>query len=130
MENSSVPVCIVTLNFSKIFSHRFQNDVKFEIDNVPRRHEQENLRMLLPSESQNGTLSWKYFVRQKSRTFDGFSGLAKNFILNQNTLIFSSEMHPFSGLQALYDSRGDLLFKVEEYYVPPRKVWFPSDMNR
>ena len=39
-------------------------------------------------------------------------------------------MHPFSGLQALYDAKGDLILKVEEYYVPPRRLWFSNNLNK
>ena len=39
-------------------------------------------------------------------------------------------MHPFSGLQALYDAKGDMILKVEEYYVPPRRLWFPNNLNK
>ena len=64
-------------------------------------------------------LNWDFYLRFVSRAFDGFSGLGKHFYVN-GTQIFSSEMHPRSGIQALYDSEGKILVKVEEYYVPPR----------
>ena len=64
-------------------------------------------------------LNWDFYLRFLSRAFDGFSGLGKHFYVN-GTQIFSSEMHPRSGIQALYDSEGKVLVKVEEYYVPPR----------
>ena len=38
-------------------------------------------------------------------------------------------MHPRSGIQALYDATGELVVKVEEYYVPPRRLWF-SDVEK
>ena len=51
------------------------------------------------------TLNWDFYLRFLSRTFDGFSGLGKHFYVN-GTQIFTSEMHPRSGTQALYDSKG------------------------
>ena len=53
------------------------------------------------------TLNWDFYLRFLSRTFDGFSGLGKNFYVN-GTQIFTSEMHPRSGIQALYDSKGNV----------------------
>ncbi len=38
-------------------------------------------------------------------------------------------MHPRSGIQALYDSQGGLVVKVEEYYVPPRRLWLANNNN-
>ena len=38
-------------------------------------------------------------------------------------------MHPRSGIQALYDAKGELVVKAEEYYVPPRRLWF-SDVEK
>ena len=67
-------------------------------------------------------------MRHISRTFDGFSGLGKHFYVN-NSQVFSSEMHPRSGIQAIYDNQGDLIVKVEEYQVPPRKLW-SSNLNK
>ena len=97
-------------------------DFEFQIKELPRRYGEDDLRILLPYSSTTNvtSLHWNYFVRQKSRTFEGFSGLAKQFFVNKTNLVFTSEMHPFSGLQALYDHLGKLLLKVEEYYVPPR----------
>ena len=51
------------------------------------------------------TLNWDFYLRFLSRTFDGFSGLGKHFYVN-GMQIFTSEMHPRSGIQALYDSKG------------------------
>ena len=51
------------------------------------------------------TLNWDFYLHYLSRTFDGFSGLGKHFYVN-GTHIFTSEMHPRSGIQALYDSKG------------------------
>ena len=46
-------------------------------------------------------LNWDFYLRFLSRAFDGFSGLGKHFYVN-GTQIFSSEMHPRSGIQAQY----------------------------
>lgn len=100
-----------------------QHQIKFKAEEFPRRLESEVQRVLVPAK--NELLSWDFYVRLIPRSFDGFSGLGKHFSSN-GSLTFSSEMHPRSGIQALYDPKGELIVKVEEYYVPPRKLWFPD----
>ena len=62
-------------------------------------------------------------MRATSRTFDPFSGLGKRLLSNDNSVMLSSEMHPRSGAQSIYDGNGNLIVKMEEDYVPPRRYW-------
>lgn len=108
--------------------------VSYKGQALPRRDAVEPNRVLLPWRvtllgSNDASLSWEFYLRSMSmRSFDDFSGLGKHFFLAKNEL-FSSEMHPRSGIQAIYDAQSNLVVKVEEYSVPPRKLWF-SDTQK
>ena len=49
--------------------------------------------------------------------------LGKRLLVNDSVIMLSSEMHPRSGTQSIYDGNGDLVVKMEEDYVPPRRYW-------
>ena len=57
-------------------------------------------------------LMWSYFVQNQVllRTFHGFSGIGKHFSVNKER-IATSEIHPMSGIQSLYDSKGEKLIR-------------------
>ena len=57
-------------------------------------------------------LMLSYFVQNQVllRTFHGFSGIGKHFSVNKRR-IATSEMHPMSGIQSLYDSKGKRLIR-------------------
>ena len=57
-------------------------------------------------------LMWSYFVQNQVllRTFHGFSGIGKHFSVNKER-IATSEIHPMSGIQSLYDSKGKKLIR-------------------
>ena len=57
-------------------------------------------------------LMWSYFVQKQVllRTFHGFSGIGKHFSVNKER-IATSEIHPMSGIQSLYDSKGKKLIR-------------------
>ena len=63
----------------------------------------------------NVELMWSYFVQNQVllRTFHGFSGIGKHFSVNKQR-IATSEIHPMSGIQSLYDSKGKKLIR---YYI-------------
>ena len=60
----------------------------------------------------NVELVWSYFVQNQVllRTFHGFSGIGKHFSVNKQR-IATSEIHPMSGIQSLYDSKGKKLIR-------------------
>ena len=64
------------------------------------------------SNSSNVELMWNYFVQNQVllRTFHGFSGIGKHFSVNKER-IATSEIHPMSGIQSLYDSKGKKLIR-------------------
>ena len=57
-------------------------------------------------------LMWSFFVQNQVllRTFHGFSGIGKHFFVNKER-IATSEIHPMSGIQSLYDSKGKKLIR-------------------
>ena len=72
-------------------------------------------------------IQWKYFVhspRLRSSFGGNVDGIGKKLFLN-GELSFSSELHPRSMIQSIYDSNGIQLLKVEEYGVPKRTIFFP-----
>ena len=91
----------------------------FRAQDFPRR-ESENARILVPFKARD--ISWEFYMQAYSRTFDPFSGLGKRMVTNES-VILSSEMHPRSGAQSIYDGNGNLIVKMEEDYVPPRRYW-------
>ena len=60
----------------------------------------------------NVELMWSYFVQNQVllRTFHGFSGIGKHFSVNKQRMA-TSEIHPMSGIQSLYDSKGKKLIR-------------------
>ena len=99
----------------------------FRARNFPRR-ESESTRLLVPWKlAEKLIISWDFYMRATSRTFDPFSGLGKRLLSNDNSssnvVMLSSEMHPRSGAQSIYDEVGNLIVKMEEDYVPPRRYW-------
>ena len=64
------------------------------------------------SNDSNVELMWSYFVQNQVllRTFHGFSGIGKHFSVNKQR-IATSEIHPMSGIQSLYDSKGKKLIR-------------------
>ena len=93
----------------------------FRARDFPRR-ESESTRLLVPWKLTEN-YSWDFYMRATSRTFDPFSGLGKRLLSNDNSVMLSSEMHPRSGAQSIYDGNGNLIVKMEEDYVPPRRYW-------
>ena len=57
-------------------------------------------------------LMWSYFVQNQVllRTFHGFSGIGKHLSVNKQRMA-TSEIHPMSGIQSLYDSKGKKLIR-------------------
>ena len=93
----------------------------------PRRFQEGSAEIIVPYRT-TGSISsdginmnksvevmWDYFVQNQVllRTFHGFSGVGKHFSVNQKR-IFSSEIHPMSGIQSLYDAMGK---KIIGYYI-------------
>ena len=89
----------------------------------PRRFVDGNEEIVIPhtivapltehkSNYSNVALMWSYFVQNQVllRTFHGFSGIGKHFSVN-NQRIATSEIHPMSGIQTLYDSKGKKLIR-------------------
>ena len=64
------------------------------------------------SNDSNVELMWSYFVQNQVllRTFHGFNGIGKHFSVNKQR-IATSEIHPMSGIQSLYDSKGKKLIR-------------------
>ena len=81
----------------------------------------------------------------KSRNFEGVSGIGKHFLVNGNRVL-TAEMHPRSGIQAIYDDAGQELLRlaiwktnisnanfdvascsVEQFYIPARRHWIPDN---
>ena len=85
----------------------------------PRRFQEGSAEIIVPYRTTGAVSSdgitkkksvdvmWEYFVQNQVllRTFHGFSGVGKHFSVNQKR-IFSSEIHPMSGIQSLYDAMG------------------------
>ena len=89
----------------------------------PRRFVDGNEEIVIPhtifasltrhkSNSSNVELMWNYFVQNQVllRTFHGFSGIGKHFSVNRERMA-TSEIHPMSGIQSLYDSKGKKLIR-------------------
>eukprot|EP00092_Neocalanus_flemingeri_P004286 GFUD01004606.1.p1 GENE.GFUD01004606.1~~GFUD01004606.1.p1 ORF type:complete len:1732 (+),score=434.73 GFUD01004606.1:748-5196(+) len=73
------------------------------------------------------SIKWEYFVhspRRRSSFGVNVDGIGKRLLLN-GELSFTSELHPRSMIQSIYDSSGIQLLKVEEYGVPKRTILFP-----
>ena len=96
---------------------------KFISKEFPRRFQDTSKEIIVPLKttvnitgdqlnSSSVELVWDYFVQNQVllRTFHGFSGVGKHFSVNGKRL-FSSEMHPMSGIQSLYDSMGKKLLR-------------------
>ncbi len=93
---------------SKLFPRRFQ--VSDEEIIVPHK-----TMVSVTEDESNGNyleVMWDYFVQTQVllRTFHGFSGVGKHFSINRKR-IFSSEIHPMSGIQSLYDAMGKKLLR-------------------
>jgi stress-induced morphogen len=61
-------------------------------------------RVYLPyslTTARNLTVKWEFYVQMISRAFEGASGIGKHFLVNDSK-VFSSEMHPRSGIQVVY----------------------------
>ena len=97
--------------------------IKFISKAFPRRFQESSEEIIVPQKTVTcitGTesncsmveLKWDYFVQNQilKRTFHGFSGVGKHFSINGKR-IFSSEIHPMSGIQSLYDSMGKKLLR-------------------
>lgn len=95
---------------------------KFIGKEFPRRFQEGSAEIIVPYQT-SGIISrhgfaneesveimWDYFVQNQVllRTFHGFSGVGKHFLVNRKR-IFSSEIHPMSGIQSLYDAMGKKL---------------------
>ena len=96
---------------------------KFITKGFPRRFVDGNEEIVIPhttlapltghkSNFSNVELMWSYFVQNQVllRTFHGFSGIGKHFSVNKER-IATSEIHPMSGIQSLYDSKGKKLIR-------------------
>ena len=115
-------VILQSETFSVIFKHCSLITLHiFRARDFPRR-ESESTRLLVPWKLTEN-YSWNFYMRATSRTFDPFSGLGKRLLSNDNSVMLSSEMHPRSGAQSIYDGNGNLIVKMEEDYVPPRRYW-------
>jgi hypothetical protein len=64
-------------------------------------------------------LKLEHFVHARSRDFQAADGLGKRYFVRDNEdeekLLFSAEMHPRSGTQALYDSGGGEIVRYNVY---------------
>ena len=102
----------------------------------PRRFQEGSAEIIVPyrttgaisndgiDKNKSVELMWDYFVQNQVllRTFHGFSGVGKHFLVNQKR-IFSSEIHPMSGIQSLYDAMGKKIigyisFLMNSYWTP------------
>ncbi|XP_040569424.1 teneurin-m [Lepeophtheirus salmonis] len=104
-------------------------EIEYEIQSLPGRSSNKMRDVVLPHSFQmeDLNLEWNHYVRASSRSFDAFNGIGKHFMVNGKRS-FSLEMHPRSGIQSVYDggSISKRLLRVEEFYVPPRRLWIPE----
>lgn len=71
--------------------------------------------------------NWEYFVhtfRTGSSYGSNVNGVGKKFMLN-NVPAFTSELHPRSKTQSLYNPANQQLLKVEHIYIPKRTLLIP-----
>ena len=90
----------------------------------PRRLEAASQEIIVPSKAIIHApvneapieVMWEHFVQNEVllRTFHGFNGVGKHFSVNGKR-IFSSEMHPMSGIQSLYDAMGKKLLRLVSF---------------
>ena len=93
----------------------------------PRRRLEADSKLWLPNEviantqQANLSIQWDFFTQERPRTFDGYTGVGKLFVVDDK-LIFSSELHPLSRIPSIYGPNNNLLVKTEEDYIPLRQV--------
>ena len=93
----------------------------------PRRRLEADSKLWLPNEviantqQANLSIKWDFFTQERPRTFDGYTGVGKLFLVDDK-LIFSSELHPLSRIPSIYGPNNNLLVKTEEDYIPLRQV--------
>ena len=125
-------MCKSDHNLPNFFIHR---DFKYENVNssgtkrrfiskaFPRRFQTTDEEIIVPYKTVVGIdqddsnrnsveLMWDHFVQNQVllRTFHGFSGVGKHFSVNRKRIV-SSEIHPMSGIQSIYDSMGKKLLR-------------------
>ena len=95
----------------------------------PRRRVEQDLDLWLPETVSllppNLTIEWDFFTQERPRTFDGYTGVGKYFLVNSQT-VFSSELHPLSEVPTVYGPDNKQLVRVEEEAVPLRRWWVPD----
>ena len=103
----------------------------------PRRFQEGSAEIIVPyrttgavssdeiNKDKSVEIMWDYFVQNQVllRTFHGFSGVGKHFLVNQKR-IFSSEIHPMSGIQSLYDAMGKKIIGYISFFV--NFNWIPN----
>ena len=98
----------------------------------PGQADSQSINMGLSELADNETLHvvrWEHFAHARTRAAFGpdVDGIGKRLVVN-GELAFTSELHPRSQIQSLYDAEGAQLLKVEQYGVPRRTILIPRNL--